>query len=174
MFQDTGRGAGRGNLEVEDVTQVEIPNLHPYSLYNLSVKALPDYKIPKGFQIPEEKKILGETLQGVPNVRPVQSSINTRLESTSLKFYWAPAPVSKCEHFNAFLDGYRFVLKGIDSWNVEVKKIGTISEESVLFENLMPFSNYILFIYVKTAEGLYNPDLHFKIPAETKSSDKAG
>lgn len=161
---------------MEDVTRVTIDNLHPFSSYDLSVKALPDYKIQPTtkFLIPEEKEIRAATSQGVPNVRPTSSNIPSRVDSTSLTFYWNPALPSQCEFFNADLDGYFYVLKGIEPWNVQEERKGTTFESSMTFSNLMPFSNYLLFVYVHTAQGLYNPDLPFKIPAETQSADKAG
>ena len=56
---------------------------------------------------------------------------------------------------------------------------GTKREQSVIdtserFQNLMPYSDYNLYIYAKTAEGHYNPKLPFKIPAKTKFANKAG
>ena len=56
---------------------------------------------------------------------------------------------------------------------------GTKLEQSVIdtsenFENLMPYSDYNLFVYAKTAEGHYNPNLPFRIPAKTNSASKAG
>ena len=56
---------------------------------------------------------------------------------------------------------------------------GTKREQSVIdtsetFQNLMPYSDYNLYVYAKTAEGHYNPKLPFKIPAKTKFANKAG
>jgi hypothetical protein len=120
LFQlqiDETIGTGKGNLEVKDVAQAIVENLHPYSLYKLSVKALPVNKIPSNdFQVPEELEILVKTLQGVPNVRPSSSLFSTTKESTSLTFYWSqPAALeSECEQINAQLDGYLCILKGMN------------------------------------------------------------
>ena len=38
----------------------------------------------------------------------------------------------------------------------------------------MPYSDYNLFVYAKTAEGNYNPKLPFSILAKTKAASKAG
>jgi hypothetical protein len=79
---------------------------------------------------------------------------------------------SQCEHINAQLDGYFYILKGIEEWNVQEEIRASENGHSHQFEHLKPYSNYILFVYAKTMEGLYNPDLPFKIPAETMSSIK--
>ena len=80
------------------------------------MKALPEYKVSRArVFIPEEKKVNAETEEATPNVRASSSSIQTRVESNSLKFYWSSAPVSQCEHFNAQLDGFYYILKGIQS-----------------------------------------------------------
>ena len=112
-FQDPNKGPGRGNLETEN-NFIEIPNLHPYSFYDLEVKANVRPRIPR----PESKKIVGETLQGVPDVKPNDGPINTKLRDTELTFYWRPPNNSSCENFNGKLDGYRVILKGIDTWNI--------------------------------------------------------
>lgn len=136
---------------------------------------MPDYKITsRDVPIPEEKSIYADTVQGVPNVRPVSSSISTRVTSNSLSFYWNPALPSGCEFFNADLDGYFYILKGIEPWNVQEERKGTTFDSFMTFQNLQPFSNYLLFVYIHTTQGMYNPDLPFKIPAETQSADKAG
>ena len=38
----------------------------------------------------------------------------------------------------------------------------------------MPFSGYILNVFVKTIKGEHNPDLPLTLTAVTKSADKAG
>ena len=70
------------------------------------------------YKLPENKEILAETLQGVPDVKPSDGSINTKLRDTELTFYWRPPNPSNCENFNGKLDGYHVILKGIDPWNI--------------------------------------------------------
>jgi len=59
---DQDRGAGKGDADVEDIQEIVIKNLHLYSKYKISVKALPKYKI-KTRRRPEEKNLFEETLQ---------------------------------------------------------------------------------------------------------------
>merc|ERR1712226_321222 len=119
------KGPGRGNLETEK-NYIEISNLHPYSFYNFEVKANVRPRIPN--KIPESKEKLAETLQGVPDVKPNDGSINTKIRDTELTFYWRPPNQNQnCENFNGKLDGYHVILKGIDPWN-----IGTKLEQSVI------------------------------------------
>ena len=103
------------SLDGKTFFQVEIPErLHPYSKYKLSVKALPNYSTTKRRPEPD-KELDAETSQGVPNVAPSTSiSISEpRTNNDSLKFNWNGPEQSKCELFNAKLDGYHYELKGI-------------------------------------------------------------
>ena len=174
QFQDNTRGgAGKGHLEVNNQFEVNIPNLHPFSIYKIEVKALPNTD---EHYIPEELNVIGETAPGIPNVSPLASSsrIPTGVKEDYLKFYWGAPQDSKCEHFNAKLDGYHVILKGLSAWNKEyrhedqVPGIGEISKE---FHGLLPFSNYNLYVYVLTASGDWNPDLFQTIYAETLASE---
>ena len=113
-FQDPNRGPGRGDLQTVN-NHIEIPNLHPYSFYNFEVKANVRPRIPN--KIPESKETIAETLQGVPDVKPNDGPINTKIRETELTFYWRPPNLSSCENFNGELDGYHVILKGIDPWN---------------------------------------------------------
>jgi len=181
--KDTSAGAGRGNTHIENTDEITIQNLNPFSVYKITVKAQPEYKPEfkpecrnKGSRrrcIPEEQEYIGETLEGIPNVRPVSSSIPSRVQAKSLKLYWNEPMQSQCEHFNAQLDGFFYILKGIEPWNVRHRIEESTTSNSETFEHLLPFSNYILFVYARTREGQYNPDLPFKIPAETLAAEKA-
>ena len=173
-FQDNGKGAGRGDLEVRDETRVSIPNLHPYSEYRITVKALPDYITMRSVGRPEEEEIDASTSEGIPNVKPTGSIVPSTVTSTSLKLNWNVPLSSDCEHFNANLDGFAYILKGIEPWNDDYTRHSSTTNTFETFDNLMPFSDYILFVYVRTAAGLYNPDLSYKIPAETNSAKEAG
>lgn len=172
---DSSRGKGRGNREVYDITSVTLTNLHPYSVYKLTVKALPEYNtIPAGRPpIPDEEDKIAETVQGVPEVRPVPSSIPISVESDNIRFYWRPPPATECEKFNSKLDGFSYILKGIDVWNVGESHEGTTADTSMLFRGLKPYSDYILFVYSANEEGTYNDNFPFKIPAETAASEVA-
>ena len=96
------------------------------------------------------------------------------MEPKSLKFYWNQPEQSKCEHFNAQLDGFFYIFKGIETWNVNTRIEASTTSNSETFNDLLPFSNYMLFVYARTREGKHNPDLPFKIPAETTAEEKAG
>ena len=162
--QDERRGGpGRGNYETTE-TVVVFEQLHPYSAYRLTVKALPPVSSQRQ---PEEVFKIGETLQDVPDVLPEQSSIPTKVTSTGLAFYWhAPSP-SKCQDFNGVLDGVNFVLRGTEKWNLEEEHSDMTSEKSHSFEHLSPFSSYILFLYSQNREGKHNINLPYRIKAKT-------
>ena len=53
----------------------------------------------------------------MPDVKPNDGPINTKIRETELTFYWRPPNLSSCENFNGELDGYHVILKGIDHWN---------------------------------------------------------
>ena len=84
------------------------------------------------------------------------------MEPKSLKFYWNQPEQSKCEHFNAQLDGFFYIFKGIETWNVNKRIEASTTSNSETFNDLLPFSNYMLFVYARTREGKHNPDLPFK------------
>ena len=77
ILQDDEKGSGAGHTEIKNENQFAIENLHPYSKYKLSIKALPIYKIKKRVR-PEEKSLFQETLQGLPNVAPSESNLPFR------------------------------------------------------------------------------------------------
>ncbi len=72
------------------------------------------------------------------------------------------------------MDGYHYILKGTETWNVNDRIEMFAPDESVSIDNLKPYSNYILFVYAQNKEGKHNPDLPFKIPAATEPDLKAG
>ena len=71
------------------------------------------------------------------------------------------------------MDGFYYIFKGIETWNVNTKIQASTTSNSETFNDLRPFSNYMLFVYARTREGKHNPDLPFKIPAETTAEERA-
>lgn len=162
-IQDETRGRGVNNLETRDTT-VYLERLHPFSVYKLTVKALP----PLPTQRPEELTMAGETHSELPNVAPEVSTITTWSGVTSLKFYWQNPSPSKCKDFNSVLDGVFYILKGTDRWNLKQEYSGSTEANSFTFENLMPFSTYSLFLYARNTEGKYNMKIHYKMEGRTE------
>jgi len=175
------KGPGEGHTDIEgsldndNYFQVDIPiRLFPYSLYKLTVKALPNYIIKRRSR-PEEKYLDAETNQGIPEIAPSRSLSleDPRPTSNSLKFNWNEPEQSKCEYFNAELDGYLYEFKGTSDWNRDHVENKSTTEHWKLFQGLMPFSAYSLNVYVKTVTGEYNSNLPLTLMASTKSADKA-
>ena len=165
--QDEKRGGpGRGNYETTEPVVV-FEQLHPFSAYRLTVKALPPVTSQRRV---EEVSKIGETLQDVPDVHPEASAIPTRVTSTGLTFYWREPPPSKCQDFNGELDGVNFVLRGTEKWNLEEEHSGMTGENSYSFEHLSPFSTYILFLYSQNQEGKHNINLPFRMKAKTNAA----
>ena len=158
-------GPGRGNYETTEPVVV-FERLHPYSHYKLTVKALPPVSSQRR---PEEQSKIGETLQDVPGVLPEESSIPMKIRPTGLTFYWQDPPPSKCRDFNGELDGVHFVLRGTEKWNLFEEHSGMSTENSRSFEDLSPFSSYILFIYSKNQEGKHNINLPYRVKAKTNA-----
>ncbi len=162
--QDEDRGPGRGNYETSETVLV-FENLHPYSAYKLTVKALPPRSISR--RLPEELSRVGETLADIPDVMPEKGSIQTRVEEDGLKFYWRDPPQSQCRQFNGRLDGVYYILKGTDRWNLQEEQRGTTVGNSFEFESLLPYSSYMLFLYAKNAEGSHNINLPLRLKSKT-------
>ena len=168
---DSIPGPGRGVFEIKDEYGRNITGLHPYSIYRLSVKALPimvDGSTPRG--PPEELELEAETLSGIPEVRPLESGISTKIRETSLRFYWRAPPPSECSYFFGLLDGYEYILKGIDRWNVNAKLKGETHKVTEEFKNLQPNSRYMLFVYARNSMGETNKAGALKLEAKTSPS----
>ena len=167
---DSDRGPGRGNFETDEEVLV-LRNLHPYSLYELEIKALAKAKSTgKSVSPPEEELVIGETLTAVPSIAPSESVIPTpRATSTTLQFNWRDPPPGECRFFNGQLDGTRFVLKGTSVWNQDVRIEGKTNRRMETFRDLTPFSEYSLYLYAQDNEGRHNPDVFFRIPAKTSA-----
>jgi hypothetical protein len=80
-----------------------------------------------------------------------------------------------CKEVGGKIEPYTIVImlfKGIEEWNVQDEIRASTTGYSFQFEHLKPYSDYILFVYAKTMEGLYNPDMPLKIQAKTFASIK--
>jgi len=177
---DPTKGIGRGHtaiertLDVQNNFQIQVPHrLHPYSKYNLSVKAIPNYTTRKLIK-PEEKIINFETKQGVPDVTPQRSKIQEGTTPETIRFYWTAPEQSKCKHFNGNLDGYAYELKGTSIWNKEYINHKTTESHTEFFPDLMPYSGYSLDVFAKNVLGEYNPELPLTLTSQTEPADKAG
>ncbi len=117
---------------------------------------------------PEQAETLAETLEDVPAVAPTESAIAPRVRATSLFFHWRPPTPSECTKYNTDLDGSYFILKGIDRWNEAEEQRGGTTGNSKLFQDLRPFSNYVVVVYARDRRGNYNRDVSLRLTARTK------
>jgi len=167
------KDSGTGNREVKDIQEIVIDNLHPFSKYKITVKVLPKYKI-KMRTRPEEKDLFAETLQGLPNVSPMNSAVPFIPGPGNLKISWKAPEQSNCEDFNAILDkGYFYQFKGNSPWNKDLVQDGEVNFFSKDFGGLMPFSQYNLSVYVRTIEGSHNPDYPLELSFKTEPAEQA-
>ena len=138
-----GDPSSRGVLDNLTLTKAVIWNLHPYSNYEVTIKATAkDRTSIKPLKIPVETKMARPELQA----RPMNSSSNIKTKST-IFFYWGDP--EDCEKQHGRRDRYEVMLKGIDPWDSGVREIvaNATVDNSYLAHELKPFSNYQLTVF---------------------------
>ena len=161
--KDISRPSGIGTVEVED-TRVIMHNLHAYSEYEFEVVA-----VPTNSDKPEILKVIGETEEGVQEVKALRKSSDDYYSSKAV-FHWNMPSVSKCVLYNSDLGGWVYKVEGLDEWNKEFTEEGklSISQTKLEVDNLTPFSRYMLQLYTANQAGQYDENVVLKIPGNTE------
>jgi len=147
-----GDPSSRGVLDNLTLTKAVIWNLHPYSNYEVTIKATAkDRTSIKPLKIPVETKMARPELQA----RPMNSSSNIKTKST-IFFYWGDP--EDCEKQHGRRDRYEVMLKGIDPWDSGVREIvaNATVDNSYLAHELKPFSNYQLTVFNRNFDSRAN------------------
>ncbi|CAB4055465.1 unnamed protein product [Lepeophtheirus salmonis] len=157
---------GRGYIQTSD-EEYKISGLIPFSVYRISIKAIP--KNPN-LQV-VENFIMAETKSLPPKVQFGTSILPTKVSKNSLKFFWRDPSTSQCKDFNGIISHGRYIFKGEDHWNINDEREGTIpiTENSIEFTKLRPYSFYSLSLYTLNSNKMLNP-IPLIIKARTNSS----
>jgi len=160
--------SSRGVLDNLTHTKAVVRNLHPYSKYQVMIKATAkDRTIIQSVTVPVETGMAKPETQ----VRPNNIS---RSQKTTIFFYWVDP--GECEKQHGQRDRYEVMLEGIDSWDLGKKEIeaGTLPvDSSYLAHQLKPFSNYQLTVFnrnfdSKTNQAYVNREDPLIIKGQTK------
>ena len=166
--------------EVDNENQITIDGLHPYSDYHFEVKAIPSKKWGGGLgggkrPRPDEKEVTVSTAEGTPGIAPRQTRTgNPSVNSNRITFFWRKPEKKSCRFFNGEMDGFKYELKGSDSWSREDEIVGDTRPDEMrkIFDMLKPSSNYILKVYLKNRSGKINTDLPLVLKAKTLESSE--
>ena len=165
--------------EVDNKNEFTINHLHSYSNYDFEIKAIPTNsngrKRNRGNRLrPDEKSIFISTIEGIPNIAPRESTfVKPSVNADRITFFWRPPVDRSCKTFNGELDGYKYVLKGMDQWSKKDEYSGDTRPDvtNFVFEGLQPMSRYSLKVYVKNSLGEINTVFPLELTASTRQSD---
>ena len=135
--------SSRGVLDKLTVSKAVIRNLHPYSIYEVTIKATSKDR--------STIKPINETVETrmtTPDTQAKPSNISRGAQKTIVFFYWEDP--GNCERQNGQRDRYEVVLEGIDPWDIGKKDIEVASlpvASSYLAHKLKPFSKYQLTVF---------------------------
>ena len=167
--KDTSRPSGFGTMEVTEES-VRLKDLHPHSEYNVEVRAI---LRPAGSGgRPESLQTVFTTEYSLPKVRPAESSVDYthRWTANRLVFNWSPPlAASLCDDFNADLGFYFYRMRGLSPWNLAYERVDnlTLAETLLTVADLLPYSDYVLFVYVTNTEGEYDEEMYVKLEGRT-------
>ena len=134
--------SSRGVLDNLTVTKALIWNLHPYSIYQVTIKATAkDRSSIKPITLSVQTGMARPETQARPN------NISSSTKTTIL-FYWVDP--ENCEKQHGQRDRYEVMLEGVDPWDLGRKEIelGALPvDSSYLAHQLKPFSNYQLTVF---------------------------
>jgi hypothetical protein len=108
----------------------------------------------------------------LPRVRPAESSLDYRhlWTSTKVVFNWSPPlAASLCDDFNADLGYYFYKARGVSAWNSDYAKEDnlSLSDTKVTLTDLLPYSEYILLVFVTNTAGEFDEDVYMKLEGRT-------
>ena len=135
----------QASLGVKDglvTTQTVVQKLHPYSLYEFTIKATSR----DGSVIPPLTFPL-TTKMAAPKSQPRLEVGGNEPRKTNIKFYWDKP--KKCELQHGQRKEYQVELEGLDPWDLGVKRLdsNTVIDNSFLAHELQSFSSYTLKVY---------------------------
>ena len=169
--KDLTKPSGFGTVESTE-QRVLLTNLHPYSEYSVELRAIlrPGPGGPGGR--PEILKTTLRTEYSLPRVRPAESSLDYRhlWTPTKVVFNWSPPlAASLCDDFNADLGYYFYKARGVSAWNSDYEKEDnlSLSDTKVTLTDLLPYSEYILLVFVTNTAGEFDEDVYMKLEGRT-------
>jgi len=134
--------SSQGVVDKLTLTKAVIWNLHPYSIYKVTIKATAkDGSIIKPLTLSVQTGMARPETQASPN------NISSSTKTTIL-FYWVDP--ENCEKQHGQRDRYEVMLEGVDPWDVGRKEIelGALPvDSSYLAHQLNPFSKYQLTVF---------------------------
>ena len=143
--------SSRGVLDKLTVTKAVVRNLHPYSIYQVTIKATAkDRSTIKSVTMAVETGMAKPEAQARPN--NISSS-----QKTIIRFYWDDP--EDCEKQHGHRDRYEVMLEGVDPWDLGKKEIeaGALPvDSSYLAHQLKPFSNYQLTVFNRNFDTTAN------------------
>ncbi|XP_022174267.1 uncharacterized protein LOC111036533 isoform X2 [Myzus persicae] len=149
------------SLIVNNQTRQEILDLIPNTQYVLKVEP----KITDYTYNDNENIIFVKTPISSPQLIPIMNVENDScITNQTANFNWM-INMTECSKLNGFFQGYHVILKNIFE-GTQVAK--STKQNSVIFDELKPDTNYELQVYVLTNHG-YNSNQGLFIPFKTKS-----
>ena len=131
--------SSRGILDNLTLTKAVVRNLHPFSIYQVTIKATS-----KDRSTIKSVTVDVETGMAKPETQARPSNISSR-QKTIIRFFWDDP--ENCEKQHGHRDRYEVTLEGNDPWDLGRKEIeaGALPvDSSYLAHQLKPFSNYQL------------------------------
>ena len=153
-----------------------VSGLEPYSIYSFNIYAKVDLRvflqssgIDNGPEVTLKSDFKVETASAQPQVRPQSGEAVPGVQA--IQFNWElPSLESTCPKQRGKFDGFYLELYGNSPWHSGLIRNET-KPENVLYyyaQNLKPFTDYRLMVYVRNKNGLYNKDLPLKLTAKTR------
>jgi len=149
------------------VTKVKINELHPYSIYNVTIKTTAK----DGSQVESTSTTL-ETKADEPDIQPRHSPLSEiDRHPTSINFVWLDPDETNCIYQNGRRDQYEIQLLGRDPWEEDKIKIANNQSFNQYFaQNLKPYTTYMLRVFNKNIGNLINLESPIEIEVKTKET----
>lgn len=172
--KDVKRPSGFGTVET-DKPEVRIENLHPFSNYTVKLTLLKKSISGQRRQRPEQHQIFASTEFSIPKAKAQLSTVDYshRNTDTKLVFNWSPPlKYKECDKFYSHLSEFVYKLQGIDPWNRQQIKEAEVplTKTYVEIPDLMPYSNYIFFLYITNTANEFDEDVYLKLEGKTLAS----
>ena len=129
-----------GTADVSDASHQTITDLHPYSIYSVTIKT--STKDKSKVDVTRTQFTTKET---APDSRAVVSATPADTQPTSIRFFWAES--GDCELQHGRRDGWRVELVGRDTWAVNTTRQDDVIAESYYAGNLQAYTNYQLQVF---------------------------
>ncbi|KDR23542.1 Down syndrome cell adhesion molecule-like protein 1 [Zootermopsis nevadensis] len=159
--------ASKGQVETKE-TFVVLNNLLAYSEYSVGVAA---YTVAYG----KNASITEDTLElDIPQVRPEPGKRSVETNKEYVEFYWSPP--KDCTAIKGSIKGYDVTLIGLSPWARTTQIMPVVQqkeqEQFARFEKLIPYTQYLASVFVRSPKNLTNPALPYSVNFTTLPDGK--